>query len=662
HATISGIELLLPTPFRIVVKHPLFSILYNNKSKQALTLLVSDFVPRGRTSNTVNQSQSADAQGDTLIPDAKPSTHSSPSREIGRNAWTSVSTGSEQQQREQDTSVAGLSKAMHRVLDQHQENFRGYQEAYQGGDQEMNSLYMTQDLATHHTLVKNLGLRLVLVLTEGWNPVDIRRAQRQSQAALEAPSSNQPELSRSQQTQWTEKNVQEGLQKLSLRGDVPHGAPDPEHLPIHRWSKKDPTGETEQPRIENYVTKEFFVSTLNNLFHRLDLLKENPPTSSAPFILAKSEQPDTSLTNLIDVDKEVRKQIIIVSRLNLLFKNSASEWYKGLKNSFGLQTWDWWKKQIDLKFGNATWRRRVQKAFYTSRFDASATPVAAWVTKQYKRIKSIEPYLNIEQINIKLLDLCDGEVAYAVKCALDTTHADISTLINVLQEIVDQTNLGKKPKNRFVPSNTSPSEKPKIYSDKPKSYADIKCNNCGLKGHIAKDCRRKKSVNNLVEQPDSDPADILEDEDSELEDNQEEDVVGNVFHIDEVKGKSSVMKMKLGNNDVNALLDSGAYISCVGVRYLLQIDKNYKDRLIAPDNKIYKSCNQKLNYIGKISYDLQLEDVTMPMVFMVMNDIKAKYFIIGNNYLHAYKINMINDTVRYVTYRISTRVQGSNKR
>ena len=56
----------------------------------------------------------------------------------------------------------------------------------------MTSLYMTQSLATHCTLVKKLGLRLVLVLTEGWNPGDIRRAQRQSQAALEAPSSNQP--------------------------------------------------------------------------------------------------------------------------------------------------------------------------------------------------------------------------------------------------------------------------------------------------------------------------------------------------------------------------------------------------------------------------------------------------------------------------------------
>ncbi|KNZ53969.1 hypothetical protein VP01_308g10 [Puccinia sorghi] len=50
-----------------------------------------------------------------------------------------------------------------------------------------------------------------------------------------------------------------------------------------------------------------------------------------------------------------------------------------------------------------------------------------------------------------------------------------------------------------------------------------------------------------------------------------------------------------------------------------------------------------------MSYDLQLEDVKMLMVFRVMNDIKAKYFIICNNYLHAYKINMINDTVRYLT-------------
>ncbi|KNZ50817.1 uncharacterized protein VP01_4221g1 [Puccinia sorghi] len=90
---------------------------------------------------------------------------------------------------------------------------------------------------------------------------------------------------------------------------------------------------------------------------------------------------------LIYVDKEVRKQIIILD-----FKLGIGS-----------------KKQIDLKFGNATWRRRVPKAFYTSRFDSSTTPVAAW------------------KIDIKLLDLCDGEVGYAVKFALDTTHADIIT-------------------------------------------------------------------------------------------------------------------------------------------------------------------------------------------------------------------------------------------
>ena len=202
--------------------------------------------------------------------------------------------------------------------------------------------------------------------------------------------------------------------------------------------------------------------------------------------------------------------------------------------------------------------------------------------------------------------------------------------------IICQQALNWQPAEKICPHNHQFTRKPKNYSDKPNNYSEIKCNNCGLKGHIAKDCRRKKSVNTIAEQQENCPADIPEEEEeSEFEEDQEEDVVGNVFHINEVKGKSSVIKMKIGGTDVNTLLDSGAYISCVGVRYLSQIDKNYKDKLIAPDNKIYKSCNQKLNYIGKISYSLQLEDITMPMVFMVMNDIKAKYFIIGNNYLSS---------------------------
>jgi hypothetical protein len=381
---------------------------------------------------------------------------------------------------------------------------------------------------------------------------------------------------------------------------------------------------------------------------RKQMMAAIPKTSDWPTFSGEGEYDHTEFIEWIDTlksDMDLHDRIII-SRLNLLFKSSASEWYKGVKNQFGLQTWDWWKHQIENKFGNATWRRRVQKAFYNSRFDANNSSVSAWVTKKYRRIKSIEPYLNTEQINIKLLDLCDGEVAYAVKCALDTTHADISTFINVLQEIVDQTNLGKRSKYQNKPLVSSSA----VLTEKPKNYSDIKCNNCGLKRHLAKDCRRKKVVNTIAEDKSTEESEDPEmEEESVLDEDDSDNVVGNVFHIEESKGKSSVMKMKWNDITVNTLLDSGAYISCVGTRYLSQIDKEYKSKLIEPDNKTYKSCNQKLHYIGKISYELTLGSIKMNMVFMVMEDIKAQYFIIGNNYLHAYKINLINDDISYVT-------------
>ena len=228
---------------------------------------------------------------------------------------------------------------------------------------------------------------------------------------------------------------------------------------------------------------------------------------------------------------------------------------------------------------------------------------------------------------------------------MNTTHADISTFINVLQEIVDQTNLGKKPKYQNKPMVSSSSNS----VDKPRNYSDIKCNNCGIKGHISKDCRKKKVVNNIQETILEESEDPELEEESDLEEDDSENVVGNVFHIEESKGKSSVMTMKWNDKTVNTLLDSGAYISCVGTRYLSQIDKEYKTKLMEPDNKTYKSCNQKLNYIGKISYELTLGSAKMNIMFMVMEDIKAQYFIIGNNYLHAYKINLMNEDISYVT-------------
>ena len=60
------------------------------------------------------------------------------------------------------------------------------------------------------------------------------------------------ELHQPQQTQWAEKDVQEGIQNISVRGDVPHGQTNPGNFPIHRWSEKEPSRETE---LDGYVSK-----------------------------------------------------------------------------------------------------------------------------------------------------------------------------------------------------------------------------------------------------------------------------------------------------------------------------------------------------------------------------------------------------------------------
>jgi hypothetical protein len=84
-----------------------------------------------------------------------------------------------------------LSGPLRLILKQHQANFRGYQDTSLE-DQEMKDLFFTQALATHKSLVKKLGQRKTLLLTEGWDPVAIRRAQRQTQA--QEASTNQPDL------------------------------------------------------------------------------------------------------------------------------------------------------------------------------------------------------------------------------------------------------------------------------------------------------------------------------------------------------------------------------------------------------------------------------------------------------------------------------------
>ncbi|OAV85048.1 hypothetical protein PTTG_30838, partial [Puccinia triticina 1-1 BBBD Race 1] len=87
----------------------------------------------------------------------------------------------------------------------------------------------------------------------------------------------------------------------------------------------------------------------------------------------------------------------------------------------------------------------------------------------------------------------DNEVEYAAKNAMKRPDADLSSFINVLEEICDKTRLGRR---RFPPKVAPPLvSKPtgQAFEKNKTAPSDIKCFTCKETGHTARKC--PKNVN-----------------------------------------------------------------------------------------------------------------------------------------------------------------------
>ncbi|OAV97254.1 hypothetical protein PTTG_26098 [Puccinia triticina 1-1 BBBD Race 1] len=156
--------------------------------------------------------------------------------------------------------------------------------------------------------------------------------------------------------------------------------------------------------------------------------------------------------NTCRAETKVPDKFIQIKLLSIL-TGVAGLWYKAMRKDHSTEKWDFWKRAITLQYGTSNWMRKKQEAFDKDKFIAGETPVSSWVTRQYKRLRDFEPQLSLQSINFRLLGLMDREVEYAAKTSMGSTKADMSALINVLEDIVDKTRLGRK---KFFPKTAMP--------------------------------------------------------------------------------------------------------------------------------------------------------------------------------------------------------------
>ncbi|MBW0486988.1 hypothetical protein O181_026703 [Austropuccinia psidii MF-1] len=156
-----------------------------------------------------------------------------------------------------------------------------------------------------------------------------------------------------------------------------------------------------------------------------ETLKQLPKASGWPKFSGTGEYDLMELIHYIDglfIDVPSIPYYWITARLKTAFKGHASIWYTEMKEINGRRNWPWWKSQVIQNYSNATW---------------------IWhKTIQSKRLKAIDPQMNTQMSNHKLLKQTPGELEHAVKCRSNQigTPDDIS---KTLQDLRKRKNIGK---------------------------------------------------------------------------------------------------------------------------------------------------------------------------------------------------------------------------
>ncbi|MBW0539616.1 hypothetical protein O181_079331 [Austropuccinia psidii MF-1] len=182
----------------------------------------------------------------------------------------------------------------------------------------------------------------------------------------------------------------------------------------------------------------------NMSYSEKEALKQLPEASSWPKFSGTGEYDHMELRDSIYglfIDVPSITDYWSTARLNIAFKGHASIWYTEMKNTHGKRNWAWWKSQFIQKYSNGTWIWQKTMPFDNYKYSVDKDPYE-WCLRQSKRLEAIDPQINIQMRNHKLLTQLPGELEHALKCRCNQ-NCTLDEISNTLQDIRKRTNIGK---------------------------------------------------------------------------------------------------------------------------------------------------------------------------------------------------------------------------
>ncbi|MBW0592183.1 hypothetical protein O181_131898 [Austropuccinia psidii MF-1] len=107
------------------------------------------------------------------------------------------------------------------------------------------------------------------------------------------------------------------------------------------------------------------------------------------------------------------------------------------------------------------------------------------------------------------------------------------------------------------------------------------------------------------------------------------------------------------NQEGKVNLDTGAYCTCVGKSYLKTIVPDWQENVIPIQAVKFNSASESMKPLGIIDSTIIFphpsQCVRIKVEFVVMDNCTSNHFILGNDYLSVYGIDISNQKDRYFT-------------
>ncbi|MBW0532450.1 hypothetical protein O181_072165 [Austropuccinia psidii MF-1] len=118
-------------------------------------------------------------------------------------------------------------------------------------------------------------------------------------------------------------------------------------------------------------------------------------------------------------------------------------------------------------------------------------------------------------------------------------------------------------------------------------------------------------------------------------------------------GNSCITEVVIDSIPTKLLLDPGALCSCVGKTFLRTCVPNFEDQLLPIDGIKFNSASNPMKALGIFETNVIFPHINgnlrITVEFVVMENFSSTHFILGNDYLIMYGIDLHNNKDRYLT-------------